>query len=137
LAKLLIIEDEPFMRSMIQTVLDAAGHSTVAVASAAEGLARLSEPAPDLALIDLGLPDISGLEVLRILRATPGWRNAAIVMLTASRDSQDMVTAKTHGAQGFLSKPVTAETLVAAVNDLLAQDDLVWLDDLTRSRRTG
>ena len=137
MANLLIIEDEPFMRSMIQTVLDAAGHSTVAVASGAEGLARLSERAPDLALIDLGLPDISGLEVLRILRATPGWKNTAIVMLTASRDSQDMVTAKAHGAQGFLSKPVTAATLTAAVNDLLAQDDLVWLDDLTRSRRAG
>lgn len=125
------------MRSMIRTVLDAAGHSTIVVASGAEGLARLAEPAPDLALIDLGLPDVPGLEVLRILRAAAGWKDTAILMLTASRDTHDIVTAKSYGAQGYLSKPVAATTLIAAVSDMLAQDDLVWLDDFTRSRRTA
>ena len=103
----------------------------------AEGLARLAESPPALVLLDLGLPDIPGLTLLRLLRAASGWEGVKILMLTASSDLANVVAAKQAGATGYVCKPIKAEALVSMVSDLLARDDLTWLDDYTRSWTPG
>ncbi|WP_425990259.1 response regulator [Brevundimonas sp. TWP2-3-2] len=132
---LLVIDDDPFIRQLALAVLSPHGYRVTTASTGAGGLARLADRAPDLVLLDLGLPDISGLEVLRHFRATPTWRDVRILMLTASSEIDDMVQAKQSGASGYICKPIQPDALAPMVSDLLQQDDLVWLDDYTRAHK--
>ena len=88
-------------------------------------------------LLDLGLPDISGLTLLPLLRSATGWEDVKILMLTASSDIDNVVAAKQARALGYVCKPIQTEVVVQMVRDLLARDDLTWLDDYTRSWTPG
>ncbi|WP_339871506.1 response regulator [uncultured Brevundimonas sp.] len=134
---ILVIDDDVFIRQLVVGILSAEGHHVTAVPSGAEGLARLAEPPPALVLLDLGLPDISGLTLLPLLRSATGWEDVKILMLTASSDIDNVVAAKQAGALGYVCKPIQTDVLVQMVRDVLARDDLTWLDDYTRSWTPG
>lgn len=136
LTSILVVDDDPFIRELAQVWLSSKGHTVVVAASGAEALARLAEPAPDLVLLDLGLPDIAGLEVLRHFRSAKGWEEVRILMLTASTHIDHVISAKRAGASGYICKPIQPDGLADMVGDMLEQTDLVWLDDYTRSRKT-
>lgn len=133
----LVIDDEGFIRDLARTVLNARGFDVTYAETGAAGLAKLADPAPDLVLLDLGLPDLSGLELLKHFRAARAWEGVRILMLTASHETDHIVQAKAAGASGYLCKPIQPETLGQMVVDLLSDDSLLWLDDYTRSRRTA
>lgn len=136
-SEILVIDDDAFIRELLAEVLSSEARSVLTVPTGAEGLARLAERPPALVLLDLGLPDIPGLTLLRLLRAASGWEGVKILMLTASSDLANVITAKRAGATGYVCKPIKAEALVAMVDDVLARDDLTWLDDYTRSWTPG
>lgn len=133
--QVLVVDDDPFIRQLAQAVLSSRGQKITAVGSGAEALARMAETPPDLVLLDLGLPDVPGLEVLRHLRAARSWANVRILMLTASHDVDDIVRAKQAGASGYVCKPIQPDALADMVCDLLDQDTLLWLDDYTRAHK--
>ena len=132
---ILVIDDDPFIRELAQAILSSQGRKVTTVASGAAGLAQMADSPPDLVLLDLGLPDISGLDVLRHFRATPSWRQVRILMLTASDDLAHIVQAKQAGASGYICKPIQPDALAEMVCDLLEQDTLLWLDDYTRAHK--
>ena len=136
-SEILVIDDDAFIRELLVEVLSTDGRRVTTAPTGAEGLARLAESPPALVLLDLGLPDIPGLTLLRLLRAASGWEGVKILMLTASSDLANVVAAKQAGATGYVCKPIKAEALVSMVNDVLARDDLTWLDDYTRSWTPG
>ena len=131
--EILVIDDDAFIRELLVEVLSGDGRRVTTVPTGADGLARLAERPPALVLLDLGLPDIPGLTLLRLLRSATGWEDVRILMLTASSGIDHVVAAKQAGAIGYVCKPIRAEALLAMVNDVLARDDLTWLDDYTRS----
>lgn len=135
MVRILLIDDDPFVRMFGDTLLAQPGRTILAAATGTEGLAFLAHSPPALVLLDVGLPDVSGLEVLRLMRATPSWANTRILMLTASHELDDIVNARLGGASGYVCKPVQPDTLAAMVADILEQPDLLWLDDYTRARR--
>lgn len=135
MVRILLIDDDPFVRMFGDTLLAQPGRTILVAATGTEGLAFLAHSPPALVLLDVGLPDVSGLEVLRLMRATPSWANTRILMLTASHDMEDIVQARHGGASGYVCKPVQPDTLAAMVADILEQPDLLWLDDYTRARR--
>ena len=135
--RILVIDDDPFIRELTQALLGRKDRVVDAVGTGAEGLARLADPAPDLVLLDLGLPDVPGLEVLRLLRSASDWRQVRILMLTGSHEINDIVAAKKAGASGYVCKPVQPDVLADMVCDLLQSSDLIWLDDYTRAVRQG
>lgn len=135
MTQILLVDDDPFIRMFGDALLAMPGRSILTAATGAEALAHLSKPPPNLILLDVGLPDVSGLEVLRIFRATPSWQAARILMLTASHEMEDLVQAKRAGASGYICKPVQPDVLASMVEDILEQHDLIWLDDYTRARR--
>lgn len=132
-SEILVIDDDAFIRQLLVGVLSAEGHHVTTVPSGAEGLARLAESPPALVLLDLGLPDVSGLTLLRLMRSATGWEDVKILMLTASTGVDNVIAAKEAGAIGYICKPIQSVTLVEMVNDVLMKDDLIWLDDYTRS----
>lgn len=131
--EILVIDDDPFIRQLLVGVLSAEDRHVTTAPSGAEGLARLAESPPALVLLDLGLPDISGLTLLRLLRSATGWEDVKILMLTASSDIDNVIAAKQAGAIGYVCKPIKPGALLEMVHDVLARDDLTWLDDYTRS----
>ena len=115
-AGLLIVEDDARIRSALVRALDERGH---AVASAPDGLSALRElarVAPDLVVLDLGLPDVDGIELLRMLRAV---NTVPVIVATARDDDPSIVRALDAGADDYLIKPFSAEQLDARIRAVL------------------
>lgn len=133
--QVLVVDDDPFIRQLAQAILSSRGQTITVVGTGAAALARMADAPPDLVLLDLGLPDVPGLEVLRHLRSAPSWDNVRILMLTASHDVEDIIRSKQAGASGYVCKPIQPDALADMVCDLLEQDTLLWLDDYTRAHK--
>jgi CheY-like chemotaxis protein len=112
----LIVEDDADSREMLGELVTAFGHRVVPAASAVEALAQARAHQPDLALIDLGLPDVDGFELARRLRAamaeTPGLR-PRLVALTGYSDGTTRAGAGAAGFDDFLVKPIQPDVLEA------------------------
>jgi len=108
----LIVEDEAAMRRFLRTSLTSHGYEALEAATAAEGIALATQYAPELVLLDLGLPDRDGLEVTKELRQ---WSTAPIIVLSARGREDDKVQALDGGADDYLTKPFGMNELLARV----------------------
>lgn len=106
----LLIEDEPQMRRFLRAMLAARGYRLVEAETGGEGIAQATTRNPDLVLLDLGLPDMEGLEVTRRLRE---WSAVPIIVLSARGQEQDKIDALDGGADDYLTKPFSAGELLA------------------------
>ena len=125
----LIVDDCPVMRDLIAQVLRAAGHRVETAADGGEALLRLTALSPDLVLLDLHMPGLEGLGVLRAIKAHEPTRAVPVMMLTAEADDARLIEAHRAGAVGYLHKPFRPERLTAQVADVLAGQGLRWIDD--------
>jgi two-component system KDP operon response regulator KdpE len=113
--KALVIDDEPQMRRLLKLLLEAEGYT---VRSADQGMPGLTEAAlsrPDIVIVDLGLPDIPGLEVIRRLRE---WSDVPVLVLSVQTSQAEKVTALDTGADDYLSKPFDPSELFARLRVL-------------------
>jgi Response regulator containing CheY-like receiver, AAA-type ATPase, and DNA-binding domains len=133
-APILIAEDDPAVREFLATVLTGVGYQIDEAADGADVLARLAGEPPRMLLLDLHMPVMDGLEVLRRLRKSEVWGEVPVLFLTASGLTTDMVEARRLGARGYLVKPIRVGSLTTAVDRLLNQPELLWLDDVTEVR---
>ncbi|MGE8498839.1 MAG: response regulator [Pseudomonas sp.] len=115
--KLLVVEDEALLRHHLYTRLGEQGHVVDAVANAEEALYRAGEYRHDLAVVDLGLPGVSGLDLIRELRSQG--KRFPILILTARGNWQDKVEGLASGADDYVVKPFQFEELEARLNALL------------------
>lgn len=113
MARLMVVEDDEVIGSMVQSALATAGHEVVWERAGAPAVARSSTATFDLVLLDLGLPDLDGVEVCRRVRALQPL--AVLVMLTARRDEIDVVVGLDAGADDYLTKPFGMTELLARV----------------------
>jgi len=132
---ILAIDDDPLMLEILAQVLSPPAYELVGALSGQGGLDKVFRTPPDLVLLDLGLPDLPGMSVLKILKSRSDWSRVPIVMLTADNAIEPIVRARDLGARGYLCKPISAVGFPGVVADLLASSDVVWLDDITRLRR--
>ncbi len=109
---ILLIEDEPQMRRLLRITLESHGYRFIEAATAREGLMQASTRNPDVVLLDLGLPDMDGLEVTKRLRE---WTNTPIIVISAREQEQDKVKALDAGADDYLTKPFSAGELLARI----------------------
>ncbi len=109
---ILIIEDEQPIRRFLKPYLESHDFRVLEAATAVEGLALASSHKPDIILLDLGLPDLDGLVVLRRLRE---WTSAPIIILTARGEDKEKVQGLDAGADDYLAKPFDVEELMARV----------------------
>jgi two-component system KDP operon response regulator KdpE len=109
---ILIIEDELPIRRFLRATLAQRGYDLAEAGSGAEGLDLAAARPPELVILDLGLPDIDGLEVIRRLRA---WLPAPIIVLSARGQERDKVAALDLGADDYLTKPFGVEELAARI----------------------
>lgn len=110
--KILIVEDEKSIAHFISTILTTNGYETILAKTGTEAMTMLSSHCPDLVILDLGLPDMDGIEVLRSLR---GWSSLPVVVVSARTHENDKVEALDLGADDYLTKPFGTAELLARV----------------------
>ena len=105
---------------MVTAVLERSGHEVVAVADGAEALATVRARKPDLAVLDITMPQVDGLEVLRRLRADAETAALPVVLLSAQAQEADIERGFVTGASAYIKKPFSPRELVTRVAQLLA-----------------
>ncbi|MDE2613926.1 MAG: response regulator [Burkholderiales bacterium] len=121
-ARILVVEDEPDIRRFVRMMLASEGHEVFEAATLERGLIEAGSRRPDLAVVDLGLPDGDGVELIRDLR---GWSQAPVIVLSARGSEADKVAALDAGADDYLVKPFGAAELLARVRAQLRRQALV------------
>ena len=131
-AKILVVDDVAMNVKLLADVLGAKGYATVTASSGAEALAKLESEKPDLMLLDVMMPGMSGYEVCQAIRANPAHSMLPIVLVTALDPAQERAKGLEAGADDFLSKPVNQAELMARVKSLLRIKQLY--DEVNRQR---
>jgi two-component system response regulator RegX3 len=116
MTKILVVEDEPSMVEALSYALDSEGYEVVVASDGATSLATFERERPDLVLLDLMLPELSGTEVCRHLRTTS---SVPIIMLTAKDDEVDKVVGLELGADDYVTKPFSMRELTARVRAVM------------------
>lgn len=119
---LLFIEDDAHIRAALRLVLEDEGYEVREASDGTSGLAAFVESPPDLVLLDLRLPDLSGFEVCRALRKLS---IVPIIMVTAQTDTHDLVAGLEAGADDYVTKPVVAKELAARIRAALRRTHLM------------
>jgi two-component system, OmpR family, KDP operon response regulator KdpE len=114
--RVLVVDDDETIRRTLRINLRARGYEVEEVATGRDALSTIDDAAPDLVILDLGLPDIDGVEVLRRLRATS---RVPVVVLSARQQSDDKVEALDEGADDYVTKPFGMDELMARVRSAL------------------
>jgi len=122
--KILVVEDEPILREGLVDLLTGAGHRVEAVADGASGLDRGSDPAFDLVLLDIMMPEMNGYEVLEHLRADGRLVNLPVIVISALSDIDSVVRCVELGAEDYLTKPFNATLLRARISAVLEKKRL-------------
>ena len=144
--KILVVDDEPSIRTLLRSTLARADYDIVEAASAKDALASVSIDKPDLVLLDLGLPDRDGLEVVAALRGNTG---TPVIVVSAREEMEQKVAALDLGADDYVTKPFDTHELLARIRAALrrsvtSQSDKeliqvgdICIDLLKRSVRRG
>ncbi|WP_421084362.1 response regulator transcription factor [Rothia nasimurium] len=134
-AKLLVVDDEPNILELLATSLRFAGFEVVTAANGREALEKAETESPDLAVLDVMLPDMDGFTVTRKLRSSG--RLFPVLFLTAKDDTEDKVTGLTVGGDDYVTKPFSLDEVVARIRAVLRrtqphieEDSRLRVDDL-------
>jgi CheY-like chemotaxis protein len=116
--QVLLVDDEPVIRELVQAMLEGGGVEVRCVDSGARALQEAAARRPDLVLLDIVMPGLDGLAVLRLLRAEPSLAGVPVHMLTARVRPADHAAAEKAGADGYIEKPFKGQALQALVASL-------------------
>jgi two-component system, OmpR family, alkaline phosphatase synthesis response regulator PhoP len=118
-ARILITEDNPQGAELLEAFLSETPHETMTVGNGEEALRLVAEWKPDVVLLDIMMPRLSGFEVCRAIRANPATRNIGVIMVTALDQHADIDRAVDVGTDDFLTKPIHKAELLLRVRALL------------------
>ncbi len=121
-ARILIVEDDRPIAANLQALLTAKGYEVFLAHDGHEGLAQARDKKPDLALLDILLPELGGFEICEILKSEPETKKIKIVMITALERFEDIEEALQHGADDYLIKPFNIEQVLKKMRKLLPPD---------------
>ncbi len=112
----LVIDDEPQIRRLLRVTLEASGYRVIDAATGADGIAQAAQRRPEVVLLDLGLPDLDGVEVLKRLRE---WSRVPVIILSVRDREDDKVAALDAGADDYITKPFSSGELLARLRAAL------------------
>ena len=110
--RVLVIEDDKSIRNFFRTVLEANNYDVLIATTGAEGYSMVTSQCPDVVILDLGLPDIDGVEVIKKIRT---WSNMPIIVISARSEDMDKIEALDAGADDYITKPFSVEELLARI----------------------
>ena len=110
--KILVVEDDRPVSSLITTTLKIHDYSSITASSGMEAVSLCASHKPDLILLDLGLPDMDGIEVIKTIRE---WSSVIIIIISARSEDSDKIKALDSGADDYLTKPFSVDELLARI----------------------
>jgi two-component system cell cycle response regulator DivK len=116
----LVVEDSEAIRTAFTILLEESGYTVAAAPTGADAVRLAGERTPDLVLLDLGLPDISGIDVARSIKGNPATRNIPVVALTGRDDDGSREALLAAGCSAFLLKPVDTQALIRSLPGYIA-----------------
>ena len=119
MARILVVDDSPTLLSGTTKILEAAGHEVVSAISGEEGVVKSISDKPDLIVMDVVMPGISGFQATRQITTNPETQHIPIIMLTTKDQETDKVWAKRQGAKDYVVKPPEKNDLLAKIEALL------------------
>lgn len=120
-AEILVVDDEPQIQKLLEITLESNGFAVRQAFTGKEGVLLAANHPPELILLDLGLPDTSGHEILKQLRS---WFNKSVIILSVQRAEEDIVRALDNGATDYLTKPFRTAELLARIRAALRRNQL-------------
>jgi len=123
--QILIIDDEPPIRRALRVGLEHNGYDVILAATGTEGLDMVASHRPDLIILDIGLPDMEGLDTCRQLRE---WGKAPIIILSVREDQHFKIAALDSGADDYLTKPFSSEELLARIRAIMRRANAIGTD---------
>ena len=121
----LVVEDEAALATMLRYNLEKQGFRVEEAVDGQEALSRIAETVPDIVLLDWMLPVMSGIEVCRQIRRRPATRDLPVIMVTARTEDQDAVRGLNTGADDYITKPFSMDSLLARMRALLRRSGAV------------
>jgi two-component system, OmpR family, phosphate regulon response regulator PhoB len=123
--KVMVVEDEESVRTLLRLTLDLGSVEIVEAADGETALERCRVEPPDIVFLDWTLPGLSGLEVCRAIRAEPATQDATIIMLTARSGDEERQAGLDAGADDYISKPFSPESLLEKMREVLGPKALL------------
>ena len=121
MARILIAEDEPDIRELVAFTLRFAGHEVTTTANGEEAVQRASQIVPDIILMDVRMPRMTGYDACRLMKADPILKNIPVVFLSAKGQDSEIQTGLDAGAEEYLLKPFAPDQLTERVKVILAK----------------
>jgi DNA-binding response OmpR family regulator len=117
--KILIIDDEPLIREVVKLALDHADFDAVALESPKFAMTVIKQSKPDLVLMDLYMPELNGLDLVRALQADAATKRIPVIVMTGSNETIDNISAIQAGAFEYVAKPISAQALIEKIRKVL------------------
>lgn len=121
MARILVAEDEPHIADMIAFKLTNGGHQVIRARDGEEAVLLAQRESPDLILLDVMMPVVSGFEVLRRLKSDPARKSLPVIMVTAKGQEREVVSGLREGAADYIVKPFSLKELVARIELVLSR----------------
>jgi twitching motility two-component system response regulator PilH len=120
MARILVVDDSPTLLSGTKKILESAGHEVISAICGEEGVDKAAKEKPDLIVMDVVMPGISGFQATRQITTNPDTKNIPVIMLTTKDQETDKVWAKRQGASDYVVKPPDKKELLTKIDALLA-----------------
>ena len=120
MAKVLVVDDDEMFRDIYEDLLEDEGHDVLLAENGAQGIDSALSHMPDIIIMDLNMPEMDGFEAIRRLKANPATNSIPILAATAENTSTSSEEIFAAGGNGYLSKPIVSDQLMASINDLLS-----------------
>lgn len=117
--KILLIDDEEYIVKMLELKLKEDGYECLSCTTTQDGIKLAKSNTPHLIIMDIMMPNIDGLEATKILKTSPETKDIPIIILSARSLEEDQEKARQLGADGFISKPILPQKLLAKIRDFL------------------
>jgi DNA-binding response OmpR family regulator len=121
MARVLVADDDPIVRELIVYKLETEGYDVVVAEDGTSALSTVQESTPDIVVLDVHMPGLSGFDVCRMMRAEPATAQVPVIMLTASVQEADISTGFVSGADDYVAKPFSPRELVSRIQAVLAR----------------
>jgi len=135
--RVLVVEDEPDIAALLAYHLTREGYRVETATTGQEGIAAVHRETPDLMVLDVMLPGVSGLDVLRTVRSESATQDMPVLVLTARREPEDRILGFELGADDYLTKPFSPKELVLRVEAILRRSQRLPLEAGGRVVRAG
>jgi len=119
--KILVVDDEEGLRLTVTVRLKSAGYDVITAKDGVEGLEKARSLKPDLVLLDVMMPKIEGYDVCRLLKFDDRYKDIPVIIFSAKSEAVDKLTGEKVGADGYITKPFTAEDLLEKVRALIGE----------------